>query len=168
MENLIFFLAASLVLYKSSKKLRRLPIADTRTSVLFFPSPVSFNFSETEDGDKLYFFEQVEKSVTYGILCAQLKTQLTLHEAREIMTGYMTRLHKPFHALYSTGILPCKSLHQKDTCLKVVDYWQDEKGVDWKINSYTNGNIIAVLYVKNINEASVDKQDLFLDSFRFL
>jgi hypothetical protein len=49
----------------------------------------------------------------------------------------------------------------------MVDYWQDEEGLDWKVKGYTDGRIIAVLYVKNINDISVEKQDKFLDSFCF-
>jgi hypothetical protein len=47
----------------------------------------------------------------------------------------------------------------------VVDYWQDEDEMDWKVKGYTDGQIIAVLYVKNINQSTVEQQDLFLDSF---
>jgi hypothetical protein len=47
------------------------------------------------------------------------------------------------------------------------DYWQDADGIDWKAKGWTNGQTLAVLYVKNINEVPVERQDFFLDSFEF-
>ena len=167
MEDLIFLLTASLVLYKSPKKFRRLQIGDTGCSVHFFSIPVEFDFTETNEGDKMYFTEYEDKNIGYGILCAQLNESLTLEEAQHVMTNYLDRLHKPFNALYNTGIDYCKTWRQAENCVKLVDYWQDENGFDWKIKGYTDGKTIAVLYVKNINETPVEKQDLFLDSFSF-
>ena len=64
-----------------------------------------------------------------------------------------------------TGIDLCQNWVHGDDCIRLVDYWQDEDSVDWKVKGYTDGHTIAVLYVKNINEISVEKQDEFLDSF---
>ena len=166
MENLVFLLTASLVLYQSSKKPRRTIIGDTNCSVVFSPEAV-FDFTESEDGDQLYFAEHIEKNSSYGVLCARVGSRLPLEEAQEVMTTYINRLRRPFHALYSTGIDLCQNRSQDSHCIKMVDYWQDEDNFDWKVKGYTDGEVIAVLYVKNINEIDVEKQDEFLDSFWF-
>src|SRR5689334_8837788 len=111
MENLILLLTASLVFYKSSRKFKRSTIGDINCSVLFFPDP-KFDYTGTEDGDSLYFTEHSEKFVTYGILCAKLAEPIQLDDAREVLTNYMNRLHKPFNALYSTGITNCPEGNQ--------------------------------------------------------
>jgi hypothetical protein len=164
MENLIFLLTASLVLYKSSKKPRKTFIGDTNCSVNFSPDAV-FDFTQSEEGDQLYFAEYTEKSAGYGVLFAKVNAKLPLEEAQEVMTVYLNRLRKPFNALYNTGVDLCQSWSKEDDCIKMVDYWQDEDNLDWKVKGYTDGEIIAVLYVKNINEITVEKQDEFLDSF---
>ncbi len=166
MENLIFLLTASLVFYKSSKQPRRTIIGDTNCSVQFFPD-AEFDFTQTEAGDQLYFAEHTDKKVRYGVLCASLSSKLPLAEAQDVLTTYLSRLQKPFHALYNTGINPCQTWTQGDDCVKMIDYWQDEDNFDWKVKGYTDGETIAVLYVKNISELEVDKQDQFLDSFYF-
>ena len=166
MENLIFLLTASLVIYKSSKVSRRTVIGDTNCSVLF-PANAEFDFTQTEEGDQMYFSEHTEKKVSYGVLCAQLSEKLPLDEAQDVITTYLNRLHKPFNALHNTGLDLCQSFSQNDDCVRMIDYWQDENNLDWKVKGYTDGQTIAVLYVKNINEISVDKQDEFLDSFCF-
>jgi hypothetical protein len=164
MENLIFLLTASLVLYKSAKKPKKIRIGDTNCSVLFSPDAV-FDYTRSDDGDELYFAEYTEKEVSYGVLCARISSKVPLDEARDIMDSYLTRLHKPFHALYNTGIDLCQPFSPETDCIQMVDYWQDEDEMDWKVKGYTDGQIIAVLYVKNINQSTVEQQDLFLDSF---
>lgn len=162
MENLIFLLTASLVLYKSSKKPKRTFIGDTNCSVLFSPD-ATFDFSRSEEGDQLYFAEHTDKAITYGVLCAHIHSRLPLDEAGDVMTTYLNRLRKPFNAPYNTGVNLCEN--RVSDCVTMVDYWQDEDNLDWKVKGYTDGQTIAVLYVKNINETTVEKQDEFLDSF---
>jgi hypothetical protein len=165
MENLIFLLTASLVLYQSKKKFRKTFIGNTNCSV-FFSAGAEFGFTKSDEGDELYFSEHTEKNSTYGILCAQLNEMLPLQEALEIMSTYLSSLQKPFSALYSTGAMISNEWEQEH-CVKLVDYWQDQEQQDWKVKGYTNGHIIAVLYVKNIGDLEVEKQDSFLDSFSF-
>lgn len=162
MENLIFLLTASLVLYKSAKKPRRTFIGDTNCSVLFSPD-ATFDLSRSDEGDQLYFAEHTDKDITYGVLCASIHSRLTLEEAGEVMTTYLNRLRKPFNAPYNTGVNRCENW--VNDCVTMVDYWQDADNLDWKVKGYTDGQTIAVLYVKNINEITVEKQDEFLDSF---
>jgi hypothetical protein len=166
MENLVFLLTASLVLYQSSKKPRRMFIGDTNCSVVFSPE-AEFDFTTSKDGDQMYFAEHTEKNIAYGVLCAQVNSPLPVEEAQAVMVSFLNRLQKPFNALYSTGVDLCQSWSLEKDQIKMVDYWQDEDGLDWKVKGYTDGRIIAVLYVKNINEISVEKQDKFLDSFCF-
>lgn len=162
MENLIFLLTASLVLYKSSKKPRRTFIGDTHCSVLFSPD-ATFDFSRSDEGDQLYFAEHTDKNSTYGVLCASIHSRLSLEEAGDVMTTFLNRLRTPFNAPYNTGVNRCEN--RVNDCVTMVDYWQDADNLDWKVKGYTDGQVIAVLYVKNINEITVEKQDEFLDSF---
>jgi hypothetical protein len=104
--------------------------------------------------------------VTYGIVCIDMKEQYSLNDATEMLVGYMNKLRGPFFIFHSVG-------HEKDKdwnnsfSSTLIDHWQDAAGVDCKIKGYTNGKILAVLYVKNISEADVLKQEIFLDSFHF-
>lgn len=161
MENLVFLLTASLVLYKSAKKPRTIIIGDTNCSLLFSPE-AEFDFTQTDDGDQLYFAEYVDKKICYGVLCAQLSQPVSLEEAQDVMVTYLNRLRQPFNALYNTGV---NFYPNAQACVTMIDYWQDENQLDWKVKGYTNGKTIAVLYVKNINDIAVEKQDEFLDSF---
>jgi hypothetical protein len=160
MENLILLLTASLVWIKSSRKFKRTFLGTRGSSVEFAPD-VAFEHT-CHGGDELYFSEHKEKFVTYGVLVAHLCEELDQEDARTVLTSYLNRLRKPFKAPYNTGITDCSA-----GTIAMVDYWQDEDSVDWKLKACSDGKTMAILYVKNINDAEVEKQDAFLNSFRF-
>lgn len=166
MEDLIFLLTASLALYKTPKKSETVLIADSGCSVELTSQKLSFETTETEEGDRLHYAEHWDRNVTYGILCAQLAEEIGLDEAKEVMINYINRLRGPFYAVHHIGAEVCDP-KDETAVVSLIDYWQDCDGLDWKVKGYTNGSIIAVLYVKNINELVVEKQDHFLDSFSF-
>ena len=165
MDYLILFLTASLVWYKSSsKKLSVTKIGNTNCSLLF-PESIKFKRSKTKALDELYFAEHRQKKTSYGVICALLAKELSADESFQLLTSYMNGLHKPFYTQYNTGISKVENGCINNTVLS--DYWQDKNGCDWQVKGYTNGGRLAVLYVKNINDATVENQDEFLDSFSF-
>ena len=83
-----------------------------------------------------------------------------------MLFAYMHKLKGPFYIFHNVGSEKSADWNQTGTST-LVDYWQDAVGVDCKVKGYTNGRILAVLYVKNISEAEVSRQELFLDSFHF-
>ncbi len=162
MENLIFLLTASLVWYKSAKKFKKTFVGERGHSVLFAPGVI---FEKTSnEGDEIFFAEHEEKFITYGVLIAHLDEKLFNDEALEVLHIYLKRLRKPFKAAYNTGITQCTA---KDGQVELVDYWQDENQVDWKVKACSDGSTMTILYVKNINDAPVEKQEAFLNSFDF-
>ncbi|MFL5739757.1 MAG: hypothetical protein ACJ75B_06040 [Flavisolibacter sp.] len=166
MENLLFLLATSFVFRISApKKFKNYFIGNTGCSALLL-SGNDFQQTKTVTGDQLYFSECSEKTVDYGIICIRMLETYSLEEASYMLSNYMDKLKDPFLVLHNTGV-------QKDidwnsrASRTLVDYWQDAEKKDWKVKGYTDGSFLAVLYVKNIAQVDVRKQDLFLDSFHF-
>ena len=166
MENLILFLATSLIIRLSfPPKIKNRIIGDTGCSALLAAED-ELEFSPTQSGDHLYFHEFHDKNVSYGMICIEMKNESDLGEAEEMLRAYVDKLKGPLRILHSTGI-DDEADWNTEAAKTIVDYWQDYQKKDWKIKGYTNGKTIAVLYVKNIGQADVKKQDLFLDSFHF-
>lgn len=166
MENLILFLATSLVIrFSSSKTIKQVFIGDTGCSALL-SSDNRLESSLTQSGDKLYFHEFKDKGVTYGMICVHMNQHYTPAEAEEMLRSYVDKLRGPLYILHNTGIHEDADWNS-ETSKTLVDYWQDHSKKDWKVKGYTNGKTLAVLYVKNIGNADVKKQDYFLDSFHF-
>ena len=83
-----------------------------------------------------------------------------------MLADYMNKLKDPFLVNHEVGLEASKDWNQAGSvCL--VDHWQDAGGVDCKVKGYTDGQVMAVLYVKNICAGEVSKQEEFLDSFHF-
>jgi hypothetical protein len=165
MENLLLILATSFVLRLSSRKLQHCFIGDTGCFLLFAKG-TTFEKRKTESGDDLYFNEFTEKGVTYGVICVEMKSKYDVDDALDMLARYMNQLRGPFFIFHQVGQERSKDWNWASS-ITLVDYWQDAKGVDCKVKGYTNGKTLAVLYVQNIGEAEVAKQDTFLDSFHF-
>jgi hypothetical protein len=166
MENLILFLATSLVIrFSSSKKIKLQFIGNTGCSALL-SADTKLESSLTQSGDELYFHEFKDKNVTYGIICVDMNEKYSLAEAEEMLRSYIESLRGPLYILHNTGIHEDADWNS-ETSKTIVDYWQDCSKKDWKVKGYTNGKTLAVLYVKNIGNADVKNQDFFLDSFHF-
>ena len=166
MENLLLILATSFVLrLSSSRKLQKCPIGDTGCFLLSARGS-KFEKRKTGAGDQLYFNEFSEKGVTYGAICVAMNRQFNEQEARDMLASYMNKLKGPFFVFHQVGQENSKDWNHESS-ITLVDHWQDARGIDCKLKGYTNGRVIAILYVKNINEAETEKQEAFLDSFHF-
>jgi len=162
MENLFMFLATSLVLRLSTPRFKRYLIGSGCSSLLISGNN-TLHWKYTKDGDRVYFYDQAVAGVTYGLVMVQMKEVFTMRQAEAILVQYVNRMRKPFQIMYNISM----TIAAKDGIVTLSDYWQDEQGIDWKIQGYTNGKTIAVLYVKNIAEAPVKEHDAFLQGFKF-
>ena len=166
MENLILFLATSLVLrLPSAKKLKDHNIGNTGCRALLLPHARGFAHT-TSEGDKVFLQEFEEAKVGYGIICVQLHEQYCLDEATQMLFNYMEKLKGPFSIVHDLGVHQGEDWNSTQS-RSLVDYWQDIENYDWKVKCYTDGRVLSVLYVKNISQATVSRQDHFLDSFHF-
>jgi hypothetical protein len=166
MENLIMFLATSFVLRLTSpRKYGYYTIGNTGCSALLL-SNNDIDMTRTASGDQLYCTEFIDNKVTYGMICIILQQEYNMDEAVALLKNYINKLKGPFYILHNTGLK--NSIDWNSTASRaVVDYWQDANQRDWKLKGYTDGKVMTVLYVKNISDVTVEKQDLFLDSFHF-
>ena len=96
MENLILFLATSLVIrFSSSKRIKLQLIGKSNCSALLC-SDNRIDSSLTQSGDRLYFHEFHDKNVTYGLICVQMNDDYTLIEAEEMLRCYIDKLKGTF------------------------------------------------------------------------
>ena len=166
MENLILLIATSFLFRLSSnRKIKSHFIGDTGCSALL-ATDNELEYSLTASGDKLYFHEYKEHKVTYGLICVHMSHEYTLLQAEQMLNTYIDQLKGPLYILHNTGIRQEVDWNSESS-RTIVDYWQDFQKKDWKVKGYTNGKVLAVLYVKNIGHADVIKQDHFLDNFHF-
>ena len=164
MENLFVFLATSLVLHKvTSPRIKHYKVGQSGCSTLLHSREKTLHIRYTKQGDKIYFNEYMADGVTYGTICVQMKDAYALCNARNILINYLSQVRKPMGIVHNFSM----EIEKTRSLIAVTDYWQDENSIDWKIKGYTNGKVVALLYVKNINNASVKNHDAFLNGLRF-
>ena len=165
MENLVLLLATTLAFrYKTSKRFRTFEIGNTGATVRLPKNFDGFEHSLTAHGDDFFLGEGHEGAVQYGVLYIRLKEPMENLEAQTLMTTYLEKLQGPMNIDHNTGYHYCLNAPDASPVRKIQDYWQDKWGRDWKVKGYTDGNFMAVLYVQNISDVVVKRQDFFLDS----
>lgn len=156
------FLATSLVLRVTSPRFRRYLIC-SGCSTLLNSAGRTLHIRYTKEGDKIYFNEYACDGISYGIICAEMKKTYTAERAEKILINFINRVRKPMHISVNDAM----EVEANDHYLTITDYWQDHAGIDWKIKGYTNGSVIALLYVKNITDTNVKNHDAYLNGLRF-
>lgn len=156
------FLATSFVLRVAVPRFRRYIICPG-CSALLNSGAKTLHIRYTREGDKLFFNEYAVDGVTYGMVCVQMKDLYTLERAEHILVQFVSRARRPLHIACNTSM----EVETTKRLVTVTDYWQDKAGIDWKIKGYTNGKVIALLYVKNITDTTIKNHDAYLNGFRF-
>ena len=168
MENLLLLLATTMLFRRTTTdnySFKRYFIDNTGCSVHFPSDFTTIDKSSTADGDTLFFKECAVGETLYGMIAIQ--QQYLPEDADGLLYEFMTALHHSFSIEHQIGITFEASPSRSNTIRGYVDYWQDAEGIDWKAKGWTDGQTLAVLYVKNINGASTERQDYFLNSFQF-
>ena len=163
MENFFLLLATGLAWRISAPKFKRYIIGKTGCTSLLLSTETTLHVQSTHDGERVYFYEHAVKDVTYGLITVHMQQRHSQVQAERVLTQYVNSIRKPFGIFYNTGTFT----ERGGDAVTLSDYWQDEEEVDWKVKGYSNGKIIAVLYVKNINNALSKEHDAYLNGFRF-
>jgi hypothetical protein len=167
MENLLFIIATTLLAGIRTKRFRTRTIADTGCSVSLLDNR-PFHVSETTTGDLMYFAECHDLKCDYGVIVIRFRSgPKPPSEWKSLLVDFTRTLHPSFGIEHLTEPEWNYWHPQSPAAIGFTEYGQNTKGVDWKINSWIDGNTICVIYVKNISEAPVISQELFLGSFRF-
>jgi hypothetical protein len=166
MESLLLLLAGSLFFRNSTKSFQKYTLPRTGCTVLLLPT---FNHQTlfTSENELLHYANCTEGNIHFGVLCAELNKPLSYFEAEEKLVRFADGVRAGLNIPHNTGISTGHTLRNEKNTLGIIDFWQDRKGIDWKVKGYINGRYMAVLYVKNINEGDSLKQEAFLDSFEF-
>ena len=153
-----FFLSLS----RKSPLLRKYFIGNTGCSVYLFGEPAIAETTRTKDNDVMHVVKCFSGPISYGVICIDLHNPFVNGaEAGKTLVNFMNSLHQPFSILHQTGMEE-KTVNDGD--LTITDYWQDKGNRDWKVKGWTNGQVVAVLFVSNISEMAVCNQDRFLES----
>ena len=167
---LITFIIILIVQFSFGQSLKRYPVGSSGCSIYTFCDPGTFDISYSDDSSTVYTGEcDTPDSLTYGVICVKLKQPANAgQEAEDLMIAYLDYLKTAFNIVSSAGYGKGHTMERKTDARGVIDYWKDDKKDEWKIKSWTDGKIIAVMYVyANGNLDETKKINVFLNGFRF-
>ena len=169
MENLLLLIATTFFMRLTRPAgYNRYTIANTGCSIRFFADPGVFTATRTPDGEMMYYNDCTIDEVSYGSVTVALADVLVHDDTIEEVMLQLMRIIKNTHYIkYVTGTSTGLKQKEDPNVQGMVEYWQDDKGIDWKVKSWTNGAFIIVLYVKNISKACSQQQDIYLDGIKF-
>ena len=163
---ILFFVFAALC--SNSQGLKKYPIGNSGCSLYMFCDPGKFDMSYSEDSSKVYTGACQYKNFVYGIICVQLKEIVSAKDEGEgLLESYLDFLKQQFSIKETTGYGKGMHLNNRENITGIIDYWRGENKNHWSVQGWTDGNILAVLYVKGNEQPDFNKQKLFFNGFRF-
>ena len=116
----------------------------------------------------MYFSECSDGRADYGVIVIQFRQK---HQPpsqwKSLLKDFTGTLHPSFGIEHLTPAEWNYWHPQSPAAIGFTEYGRDRKGTDWKICCWIDGSFMAVTYVKNISDAPIKSQELFLGSFRF-
>lgn len=168
MQNLLLLLAASLnkVNHLSPLSQKTFPIGNSGYSVNCITRRDQLPINQAVQSKSFFAGEWDEGALTYGLVLLQYPAMgVVPSDAALLLSSFTQRLQKAFGIAHTAQAEEWQS--GDATEYSFIDYWQDGDGTDWKARGCSNGQTLALLFVKNIGAGCTVAQDYFLESFSF-
>jgi hypothetical protein len=165
MENLLSFLAAafSSALEKPGKITIGAP-----GCTLSVHKPPTVHRIETQEGYPAYIGQSKIREASYGFASVILPEKITDPEVfHKKLYGLLEDVYSSFRIVYGTGLSYGYTHPGDESIFGFTEYWQDKEGLDWKVKAWTNGQVMTVLYIRNIGRVKLKDQDSYLDGISF-
>lgn len=168
MKKLLFTVFIFSQIAVSGQSLKKYPVAQTGCTVYMFCDPGKFEISYSEDSSEVYAGECIKDGFTHGLICVVLKDSVGINEDAEgLLESYLDFLKSQFKIRDAAGYGKGMHLKDRDDIIGIIDYWQAEDKSQYAIQGWTDGKIIAVLYVNGMEQPDLNKQKIFFNGFRF-
>jgi hypothetical protein len=160
----ILFLTLSLNVFSQPGK--RSVIGRSGCSVLS-TCDFKYQFSKSQDSSLVYAGECVNE-ITYGVICVQLQNPPPdIETAETVVDRYLEHLRSSFNVVSASGYKKGLHLNNLASTRGITDNWVDEEKNNWKVQAWTNGKFILVLYGYSKKPITADRLNAFFNSAKF-
>ncbi|RYY40640.1 MAG: hypothetical protein EOO08_05785 [Chitinophagaceae bacterium] len=124
--------------------------------------------SYDSEGNELFTGQSLDNKAVYGFVTCRLAQPLSDRMvAEQRLFLFMEDLHPHFDIDCTTGLDHGLKHPSCEDAVGMSEYWQDRAGKDWKVQGWTDGTLMTILYIKNISITDFRRQDAYFASFRF-
>lgn len=152
-------------------RLKKYPIRETGMAVYLPSEPDSFDLTFSEDKSEVYTTEITKGGWNYGVIAVKLAETLgleTSEEKEDFIITYLDFLKEQFEIKSSAGYGRGHTMEGYEQAAGVIDYWDDKDGNQYKVKSWTDGKVLAVLYIYGEEEYPWQSlMEMYLNGFRF-
>ncbi len=154
-----------------AQSLKKYPISNSGCSMYCYSVPEIGETEYSEDSSIIYKAYNIIDDYEYGVICIKLMSAMEdLETAEALGKNYCDFLKSVFDIVEYTGYGSGHKMNNYENAIGFIDYWKDKEGDEWKIKCWTNGAVIALMYVTHtgsLPSEDLNKQEAFLNGFRF-
>lgn len=149
----------------------RYDVAGTGCKVYLPADPGGFEMTLSEDSSEVYTAEvQDPDGFNFAVIVVKFSEPLSDDddEKTDMMTSYLDFLQEQFSISGAAGYGKGHTMENAPEAVGVIDYWEDEDGLQYAVKSWCDGKFLAVMMLYGSEEYPLyNAQDMFLNGFRF-
>jgi hypothetical protein len=169
----IFLLVSALfscVWSQSVPRFSKYDVALTGCKVYLPNDPGEFEMTLSEDESQVYTAEVVHNDFNFGVIVVKFSEPLDDDEEvkTDMITSYLDFLQDQFGITGAAGYGKGHTMESAPDAVGVIDYWEDNDGLQYAVKSWCDGEFLAVLILYGNGEYPYfNAQEMFLNGFRF-
>jgi hypothetical protein len=155
---------------QSVPRFAKYEIGETGCKVYLPADPGTFEMTLSEDQSEVYTAEVVHEDFNFAVITVRFSEPLGDDDAlkNDMMTSYLEFLQQQFQISGSAGVGMGHLLESAPDAVGVIDYWEDNDGLQYAVKSWCDGNFLSVLVLYGKEEYPYfNAQEMFLNGFRF-
>ena len=150
---------------------KKYQVSNTPYAAYFPNDPVDFEKSKSEDSLLIYTGSVFVEDTEYGLIMVDLTEDYmsqTKDEIQGLMEAYLDYLKTLFEVNYAKAYEKDLVLNNNKNAIGISDEWIDGEGNTVLIKSWSDKDVIAVLFIIGDEMPDKENQDIFLNGFVFV
>jgi hypothetical protein len=167
---LLFTALCTLAWSQTVPRFTKYDVGSTGCKVYLPADPGEFELTLSEDQSEVYTAEAVHNDFNFGVIVVKFSEPLMddADEKTDMVTSYLDFLQEQFGITGAAGYGKGHTMESAPRAVGVIDYWEDNNGVQYAVKSWCDGDYLAVLLLYGAGEYPYyNAQEMFLNGFRF-
>lgn len=164
------FTLVTLAWGQSVPRFAKYDVAETGCKVYLPADPGEFELTLSEDKSEVYTAEVTHNDYNFAVIVVKFSEPIgdVDDDKTDMVTSYLDFLQGQFGITASAGYGKGHTMESAPDAVGVIDYWEDNEGLQYAIKSWCDGNYLSVLMLYGQGEYPIfNVQEMFLNGFRF-
>jgi hypothetical protein len=168
---LLFSATVGIAFAQNAPKLEKIAIGNSGCAAYFPKGMPAADLSYSQDSSAVYTTEMEVGEHVFGNITVKFKapfSSATDANLEEVMINYLEFLQSLFGVTATAGVGRGHKMESNPKAIGVIDYWEDEDGLQYAIKAWADPGYIGIMYIYGDEDYPVfNLQQMYLDGFRF-